>query len=646
MNISFNILAVLAWVLLFSPVHAAEVTPEVSRLMETASGNEDIAVIIRFRDRLNVKAIRDTVRSKRRARMVRALKVKAFQAQKRVRARLGARLSEKRLQGVRYLWMINAISAKLPADIIKELSQDQDIESITLDAAVSPVTVDSATPVLAEWNLMAIAVNTLWDMGYTGQGIVVGTMDTGVDVFHQDLAARWRGGSNSWFDPYGEHATPYDVNGHGTQSMGIAVGGNAGGSAIGVAPGAQWIAAKIFNDAGSGTISAIHESFQWMLDPDNNPDTDDAADIVNNSWNLQGTLNACNTEFQDDIDVLRNADIAVVFSAGNTGPSLSSSVSPANNGGSFETGAVDELLNVVYASGRGPSACDGGIYPQVSAPGFNVRTTDLTFGGILPGLYTTVSGTSFASAHVAGAMALLKNASSGATVDQIESAMRQSAVDVGASGADHDHGWGVINVADAYMLLQSPVVAPVAMDDSYTIMEDGGLSIDPFGVLTNDTGSATLTATLAGAVTSGYLVFNADGSFSYKPEANFSGTVSFDYTVSNGASNSNVAVVNIDVIPVNDPPVANDDYAVSVRKAPVTINLLANDMDVDNQLNPGSVTIVTQPGRGTVVNNHDGTVTYTSKRLRAGTDMFSYRVSDVSDAVSNRANIKIDIFRR
>lgn len=78
----------------------------------------------------------------------------------------------------------------------------------------------------------------------------------------------------------------------------------------------------------------------------------------------------------------------------------------------------------------------------------------------------------------------------------------------------------------------------------------------------------------------------------------------------------------------------------------MTINLLANDMDVDNQLNPGSVTIVTQPGRGTVVNNHDGTVTYTSKRLRAGTDMFSYRVSDVSDAVSNRANIKIDIFRR
>lgn len=77
-------------------------------------------------------------------------------------------------------------------------------------------------------------------------------MDTGVDInWHQDLAGKWRGGSNSWFDPYGQHpTTPTDLNGHGTQTMGVMVGGEHAGTAFGVAPGVQWIAAKIFKDDG------------------------------------------------------------------------------------------------------------------------------------------------------------------------------------------------------------------------------------------------------------------------------------------------------------------------------------------------------------------------------------------------------------
>jgi bacillopeptidase F len=100
-------------------------------------------------------------------------------------------------------------------------------------------------------------------------------MDTGVDYLHPDLADKWRGGANSWYDPNGEHATPYDANGHGTGVMGILVGGTAGGTAIGVAPGAQWIAVKLFDDTGEASESDIHLGLQWFLDPDGNPDTDD-----------------------------------------------------------------------------------------------------------------------------------------------------------------------------------------------------------------------------------------------------------------------------------------------------------------------------------------------------------------------------------
>jgi len=626
-------------------VNAVELVPEVERRLKAARVNEEIPVIIRFADRLNVSTIKERKPAKRRSRIVRELKLKSYQAQKKVRQRLKVHLSKQQLNSIKHLWMINAISAKLPANIIKELSEDSDIESISLDAVVAPITTDAVTTGLPEWNLTAIAADSLWNSGFAGQGVVVGTMDTGVDVLHQDLASRWRGGTNSWYDPFGEHMTPYDADGHGTQIMGIAVGGSAGGTSIGVAPDAKWIAVKIFNDAGKGTVSAIHQGFQWMLDPDNNPDTDDAPNIINNAWNLQGTTSMCSTEFQMDIDVLRNANIALVFSAGNTGPNPSSSVSPANNSGSYEVGSVDNSLNIVYTSARGPSACDGGIYPQVVAPGFNIRTADLTFGGVIPDLYTSVSGTSFAAAHVAGAMALLKSAVTDATVEQIEFAMRQSALDVGVSGADNDSGWGVINIAAAHQLLMNPVVTPVAMSDHYSMQEDSSIMVVQPGVLANDTGSG-LSAMLAGSVSSGQLVFNIDGSFNYTPDVDFYGTVSFEYIVTDGTLNSNPAVVTIDVVPVNDSPVANNDYATTIKKSPVNIDLLANDFDIDNQLDPASLVIVTQASRGTVVVNNNGSVTYTSSRFRAGSDTFSYRVSDVSGAESDLAEVRVDIFRR
>ena len=147
-------------------------------------------------------------------------------------------------------------------------------------------------------------------------------------------------GPNSWFDPYGQHpTTPLDLTGHGTATMGVMVGGDAGGTSIGMAPGATWIAARIFNDSGSGTATAIHAALQWVLDPDGNPATDDAPDVLNNSW-AYGSL-GCNLAFQLDLQALRATGILPVFAAGNFGPGTSTSVSPANYPESLAVGAVD-----------------------------------------------------------------------------------------------------------------------------------------------------------------------------------------------------------------------------------------------------------------------------------------------------------------
>ena len=91
---------------------------------------------------------------------------------------------------------------------------------------------------------------------------MMASMDSGVDVIHPDLAAQWRGGTDSWYGPYGQHpATPTDFNGHGTATMGIMLGSDGSGSVIGAAPQAQWIVVKIFNDSNSAVFSAIHLGF-------------------------------------------------------------------------------------------------------------------------------------------------------------------------------------------------------------------------------------------------------------------------------------------------------------------------------------------------------------------------------------------------
>jgi bacillopeptidase F len=126
------------------------------------------------------------------------------------------------------------------------------------------------------------------------------------------------------------------------------------------------------------------------------------------SWGLIGTAGQCITEFSGDIDALKTAGIAIAFAAGNDGPAPLTSLSPANNPPGFSTGAVDAAQAIASFSSRGPSACDGMVYPKLVAPGVNINTADLSFGG-LP-LYATVSGTSFAVPHAAGAMALLAGA--------------------------------------------------------------------------------------------------------------------------------------------------------------------------------------------------------------------------------------------
>ncbi|MFF0268202.1 S8 family serine peptidase [Kribbella sp. NPDC004536] len=393
-----------------------------------------------------------------------ALRNHADTTQRGARDLLAVRRKQGRVTSVVPLWITNAIGARVRSTVAAELSRRPDVLAVRPSTTIQAPSAAASSPV--EANLATVNAPALWDLGYRGQGMVVASMDTGVDASHPELAARWRGGSNSWYDPNGQHpSSPVDLNGHGTQTMGAMVGGDAGGSSIGVAPGAQWIAAKIFNDRGQASSTAIHLGYQWLLDPDGNPATPDAPNVVNNSWTM--AAGSCNLEFQPDLRNLRAAGILPVFAAGNYGPTAGTSASPANNPEAFAVGSVDGTGVVDPYSSRGPSACTQGTYPQLVAPGTGIRTTDL-YGG-----YISVSGTSIAAPQVTGALALLLQAVPGMSADRQQAALQAGAVDLGTTGPDNDYGTGRLDALASYNWLRSSPDFAVAVSPSAATAQPG-----------------------------------------------------------------------------------------------------------------------------------------------------------------------------
>jgi VCBS repeat-containing protein len=184
---------------------------------------------------------------------------------------------------------------------------------------------------------------------------------------------------------------------------------------------------------------------------------------------------------------------------------------------------------------------------------------------------------------------------------------------------------------------------PAAADDAYAVDEDDTLTAS-VGVLANDSDleGDELTAVLASAPQHGSLAFNADGTFTYVPTANFNGTDSFTYKASDGRADSNVASVTLTVNPVNDAPVAQDDaYTMDEngRLAPTT-SLLAIASDVDGD--PLTAVLVTGPSNGVLELRPDGMFTYVPEAGFTGTDSFAYKASD-GQADSNVATITMTV---
>jgi hypothetical protein len=257
-----------------------------------------------------------------------------------------------------------------------------------------------------------------------------------------------------------------------------------------VAPDAKWIAVKIFNDRGTATSTGIHQGFQWLLDPDGNPNTADAPNVVDNSWTM--TTANCTLDFQPDLASLRAAGILPVFAAGNYGPNSGTVQSPANLPEAFAVGGTDNSDALYSYGSRGPSTCAAATAPKLAAPAVNIRTTDLY------GSYVQDTGTSVAAPHVAGALALLLSAFPHLSADQQEAALESGAHDLGPAGLDNDSGYGRLDAFAAYQRLGgSPDFTVSASPSSVTVAPGGAAAYTASIASTNGFGG-DVTLGLAG----------------------------------------------------------------------------------------------------------------------------------------------------
>lgn len=273
----------------------------------------------------------------------------------------------------------------------------------TTAAGVDRVWLDGVRRASLDRSVAQIGAPTAWEAGYTGKGVKIAVLDTGVDATHADLKDQVLAQKN-----FSDAADALDRFGHGTHVASIAAGTGAasGGTFKGVAPDAELLNGKVLDDEGYGNDSGILAGMEWAAAQ--------GADIVNLS------LGGGDTPEIDPLEAAVNklsAEKGILFAiaAGNEGEGGASTVgSPGSADAALTVGAVDDKDVLAPFSSRGPRVGDGAIKPDVTAPGVDITAAaapgsviDKEVGQKPPG-YLTISGTSMATPHVAGAAALLK----------------------------------------------------------------------------------------------------------------------------------------------------------------------------------------------------------------------------------------------
>ena len=393
-----------------------------------------------------------------------------------------------RERGVKYqsFYIVNAILVNGSREIAEALAARPDVARVegnphiqnslpqlgsTTDASSQP-----GTPATVEPGIAYTHAPDVWGLGFNGQNIVVASADTGVRWTHNALKPHYRGWNGvtadhnyNWHDsihnsvgnPCGNDSPfPCDDYFHGSHTTGTAIGDDGAGNQIGMAPGAQWIACRNM-DVGNGTPARYIECMQWFLAPypigGGQGDPTKAPDITINSWSCPPSEGCSANTLEAAVAAQGAAGIMMVSAAQNYGPSCSTVEDPPGiYAETYSVGALNTGTDTIASfSSRGPVTVDGSnrIKPDISAPGTNTRSASNTSDNA----YTIASGTSMATPHIAGAMALLWSAipSLQNQIDPSRAALNNAAVHISttlcsSTGIPNNvFGWGRVDILAA-----------------------------------------------------------------------------------------------------------------------------------------------------------------------------------------------------
>ncbi|GBE29788.1 MAG TPA: T9SS type A sorting domain-containing protein [Bacteroidetes bacterium] len=410
---------------------------------------------------------------------------------------------------IRPLILTNAISAELTPAVIRAIAAMPNVREIEYSPdvyAVEPVDnppneIDQLT-----WHVEQVQADDVWNMGVTGEGIIVAVLDTGVRYTHNDLADHlWDGGAefpNHGYDVHDNDNDPMDTYGHGTHVAGIVAGDGTSGWQTGIAPDATIMCVKISSDGASADLTDVWAGLDWALSH--------GADHCTLSFGWYDQPASIRQGNRDAYEALRLVGMTATKSCGNSGNSSwhnppdevscpGKVPSPWRNpdqieaggvGGQTAVGSTNSSDNISSYSSHGPVTWEdvnpwfdyiynngqnqGLMKPDVSAPGENIYSLSLSDNG-----YTTMSGTSMASPCAAGVIALIRSANNALSPAQVDEILQTTAVDLGTPGRDNTYGAGRVNAYDAVLAAQGGggdeyTVELTPLHDPYYIFQAGG----------------------------------------------------------------------------------------------------------------------------------------------------------------------------
>jgi serine protease AprX len=466
------------------------ITKDLKEQMDQNKTNELIRINIRLKSQYDLQnldeALANLDRTARRAIVVSELKSFRDNSQKGILSYLETKSKVNQTQLIYSLWITNVITCLASNDVIYDLSQRNDIDRIDWDESRKMIIENEILPdndpeggnggKEITWNVTKVNVPAVWALGYTGTGIKVGVLDTGVNYNHVDLADHmWNDPSypNHGYDFVNNDNNPMDDHGHGTHCAGTVAGDGTAGSQTGMAPSATIIALKVLDAGGSGTESGVWAAIEFIVDH--------SGDVISMSLGWQHSWGVDRASWRNSFNNALAAGVIAAVAAGNEGNQQGSYPIPDNVrtpgdcpppwlhpdqtliGGVSAVvcvGATDVNDNIASFSSRGPltwSAISpfndyaynpgmGLIRPDVSAPGDNIKSLDYSSNN---GYADGWSGTSMATPCVAGVMALMLNKNPNLTPAEIDIALETTALGLGTAGKDNVYGSGRINALAA-----------------------------------------------------------------------------------------------------------------------------------------------------------------------------------------------------